>query len=222
MTTDPLSATVIEAYLSAVDWFIGILRCEEVTAVWSEPSCVRRYTVGGVSAHTVHSVMWLEQVLRDSEPMGLRLVTLGEYFGPNRAGGENDDEPFSVALRAAAEAFALVGAPMVTAACTVSREGVAGLLAETSAGRAIPVVRVAGGQVPLRDYLRTRVLEIVVHGDDVACSVPAVQAPEPPAASLEICLGVCLELARSRVGAMGALRAFTRAERARPEALRVL
>jgi hypothetical protein len=216
MTTEPLSPKAIEAYMAAVDWFVGLLHREEVTAAWAEPSCLAQYTLGGVSAHAVHSVMWLEQVLRDTEPTGLRLVTVGEFFGPNRVGGENDDDPFSASLRAAAEKFAVVGAPVVVAACTVSRDGMVGLLQESTARRAIPVVRVAGGQVPLCDYLRTRVLEIVVHGDDVACSVPGMDVPDPPAASLEVCLGVCVELARARVGAMGVLRAFTRAERARP------
>jgi hypothetical protein len=127
-------------------------------------------------------------------------VTVGEFFGPNRVGGENDDDPFSASLRAAAEKFALVGAPVFVAACTVSRDGMVGILQESTARRAIPVVRVAGGQVPLCYYLRTRVLEIVVHGDDVACGVPGMDVPDPPAASLEVCPGVCVELARARVG----------------------
>jgi hypothetical protein len=43
--------------MAAVDWFVGLLHREEVTAAWAEPSCVAQYTVGGVSAHAVHSVM---------------------------------------------------------------------------------------------------------------------------------------------------------------------
>jgi hypothetical protein len=222
MRTERLSPEAIDAYVGAVDWFIGILGRDEVTAAWSEPSCVASYTVGGVGAHAVHSVMWLEQILRDTEPTDLRLLTVGEFLGPNRVKGGPDEDPFSAALRTAAEAFALVGAPVVVAACNVSRDEVAALLAEAPAGRAVPVVRAAGGQVPLADYLRTRVLEMVVHGDDVACSVPDMRAPEPPAASLDVCLDVCMQLACSRTGALGALRAFTRAERAVPEALRVL
>jgi len=37
-----------------------------------------------------------------------------------------------------------------------------------------------------------------------------------------VCLLVCVELARARVGDIAALRAFTRSERAAPDALRVL
>jgi hypothetical protein len=138
MTTEPVSPKAIEAYMAAVDWFVGLLHREEVTPAWAEPSCLAQYAVGGVSARAVHSVMWLEQVLRDTEPTGLRLVTVGEFLGPNRVGGENDDDPFSASLRAAAEKFALVGAPVVVAACTVSRDGMVGLLQESTARRAVP------------------------------------------------------------------------------------
>jgi hypothetical protein len=68
---EPLSPKALEAYMAAVDWFVGLLRSEEVTAAWAEPSCAARYTVSGVSAHVVHSVMWLEHVLRDAEPTGM-------------------------------------------------------------------------------------------------------------------------------------------------------
>jgi hypothetical protein len=55
-------------------------------------------------------------------------VTVGEFFGPNRVDGDQDGDPFSAALRSAAEAFALVGAPIVVTACTMSRDALAGLL----------------------------------------------------------------------------------------------
>jgi hypothetical protein len=46
--------------------------------------------------------------------------------------------------------------------------------------------------------------------------------PDPPTAAVAVSLDVCLELARSRVGDLAAVRAFARTERALPEALRVL
>ena len=88
--------------------------------------------------------------------------------------------------------------------------------------RPVAVIRVSGAQTSLREYLRTRVLELVVHGDDLVCSVPGLAAPDPPPGSLEVSLAVCLELAQARVGGLAALRAFTRSERALPGALRVL
>jgi hypothetical protein len=110
----------------------------------------------------------------------------------------------------------------VQAALTASRDQLVRLLDNAEAARAVAVIRVSGAQVPLRDYLRTRVLELVVHGDDLICSVPGLAAPGPPPGSLEVSLGVCLQLAQGRVGGLAVLRAFTRGERALPGALRVL
>ncbi|MFZ0252084.1 MAG: maleylpyruvate isomerase N-terminal domain-containing protein [Acidimicrobiales bacterium] len=220
-----LSRGEVDGYLGAVDWLRGILGRAELVAVWSEPSAVACYSVGGMAAHAVHGVVWLQQLLTDVEPVGLRTVTVGDFFGLNRVGdldAEASEDAFSASLRAAAEGFARTGAATVRAALTASRDQLVDLLDQAAASRAVAVIRVSGAQVPLRDYLRTRVLELVVHGDDLVCSVPGLAAPEPPADSLEICLAVCLDLARSRVGGLAVLRGFTRSERALPGALRVL
>jgi hypothetical protein len=221
-----LSRDEVDAYLAAVDWLRGILGRAEVAGAWSEPSVVTHYTVGGLAAHTVHGVAWLEQLLTDAEPVGLHPVAVGEFFGRNRVDDEVDGEvpedAFSASLRAAAEGFARTGVGTVSAALTTSRDQLVGLLDDAPESRAVAVIRVSGGQVSLGEYLRTRVLEVVVHGDDLVCSVPGLVTPEPPPASVEIALGVCLELARAQVGGVAALRAFTRSERALPGALRVL
>jgi hypothetical protein len=84
------------------------------------------------------------------------------------------------------------------------------------------VARIPGGTSTAADYLPTRVLEVVVHGDDIVASVAGLHHPGPPPEAMDVCLGLCLELARAQSGDVGALRAFTRAERADPGALRIL
>jgi len=212
----------VNSYLGAVDWLRGVLGRAEVASAWSQESAIGDYSVGGVAAHAVHSVIWLEQLLKDIEPVGLRLVTIPEFFGLNRAEAVAGADPFSASLHAAAETFAQTGPSMVALACTTARDELVGLLSRSSPERAIPVVRVAGAQVPLTEYLRTRVVEVVVHGDDVVCSVPGMTVANPPPESMETCLSVCLEMARARAGDVQALRAFTRRERALKDVLVVL
>jgi hypothetical protein len=218
----PLGREAVDTYLGAVDWFRGILGRSEIQAAWKQPSAVADYTVGGLAAHAVHGVVWLEQLLKDEEPVGLRPVVLSEFFGPNRVQGPVDTDPFAGSLRTAAEAFAATGPGLVSAACMAARDDLVALLSEAAASREVPVIRVPGGQVSLREYLRTRVLEVIVHGDDVVCSVDGLQAPPPPAEALDVSLAVCIEMSRARLGDLSMLRAFTRAERADPDALRVL
>lgn len=217
-----LSREEVDTYLGAVDWLRGIVARTEVATAWSQPSALDQYTVGGVAAHAVHGVLWLQQVLNDTEPVGLTRVTVGEFFGANRVGDAEGGDPLAASLRTAAEAFAHTGPPLVSAACTASRDELVALLSTVSATRPIPIIRVPGGQVPLCEYLPTRILEVIVHGDDVACSVPGLGVPDPPPAAVEVSLDVCVELARARVGDLPSLRAFTRVERSLPEALRVL
>jgi hypothetical protein len=220
MQTPTLSRQEVDVYVGAVDWLRGILARPEVAESWSRPSAVARYTVGGVAAHAVHGVLWLEQILKDAEPVGLRRVTVPQYMGLNRVDGENDD-PFGASLRSAAESFAETGAHNVAAALTVSRDELVTLLDAAPATRAVAVIRVAGAYAPLSEYLPTRILEAIVHGDDVACSVPGLDVPNPPPEAVAVGLEVCLELARARVGDLDTIRAFTRAERSIPDALRV-
>ncbi len=219
---NPLSLEAVDTYLGAVDWLRGLLGRDEVVGAWPEPSAIAGYTVGGVASHAVHSVLWLEQLLKDVEPVGLRPVTALEYFGPNRVEGSDDTDPFAASLRAAAEAFAQTGPEIVNAACITARDELVGLLTNASATRAVPVVRVPGGQVPLWEYLRTRVLEIVVHGDDVVCSLSGMHVANPPSDTVATCMDVCVELARARAGDLSVLRAFTRRERADRDVLLVL
>ncbi len=98
----------------------GILGRTEVAGFWDEPSVIARYSVGGLAAHAVHGVVWLEQLLTDAEPVGLRPVDVGEFFGANRVDREADEEvredAFSASLRAAAEGFARTGINTVRAA----------------------------------------------------------------------------------------------------------
>jgi hypothetical protein len=218
----PLSLEAVDTYLGAVDWLRGLLGRADVVGAWPEPSAIAGYTVGGVASHAVHSVLWLEELLKDVEPVGLRTVTVLEYYGPNRIDGSDDADPFSASLRAAAEAFAQTGPEIVNAACITARDELVGLLTDASVTRAVPVVRVPGGQVPLGEYLRTRVLEIVVHGDDVVCSVAGMSVADPPPDAITTCMGVCLELARARAGDLPILRAFTRRERAEKDVFLVL
>jgi hypothetical protein len=223
LSAELLSSSEIATYLDAIEWLIALVRSDEVASAWDQPSALAHYTTGGVAAHAVQGgVLRLEALLGEPEPIGSRVVKVGEYFGPNRMADPGDDDALFAALRTSAEEFAQQGTAGLITACLASRDELARLLPQSRADRAVPSVRVPDGQVPLADYLRTRVLEVVVHGDDLAASVAGWRPPDPPPEAVGVCLNVCVDLARARVGDLGALRAFTRAERSTPGALRVL
>jgi hypothetical protein len=65
----------------------------------------------------------------------------------------------------------------------------------------------------LDDYLTTRLLEIVIHTDDLAVSVGA-QPPALPEEATGTVLTLLTRIAASRLGPETVLRAFARKERA--------
>jgi len=84
-------------------------------------------------------------------------------------------------------------------------------LAEEDAERSVAVL-LTDRPVPLVNYLASRLLEVVVHGDDLAASI-ADAVPAPPREAADESLAFLLRLARVRSGDLHVLRAFTRAER---------
>jgi hypothetical protein len=94
-------------------------------------------------------------------------------------------------------------------------------LPDESPERLVPVWTIPDGVTRLRTYVATRVVELVVHSDDLAASVDAPPLEVPRGAATTV-IEVFTELARARSGDLGVIRAFARAERAVPDALRVL
>jgi hypothetical protein len=210
-------------YLSAVDWLVAILESDAVADAWSGPSALANYSVGGLAAHAVMGgVLRLRDLLQAAEPGGGHRVTLYDYFGPNRVDDAAVDDPLFVQLRAAAESMAGQGPRALAITCRAGRDALATVLAQTRAERNVDVVRVPGGTVAAGDYLQTRVLEVIVHGDDLVASVTGLSVAEPPAGALAACLELCMQLARAHLGDRDALRAFTRTERVPTERVRVL
>jgi hypothetical protein len=218
-----LTAHEVSTYFAAADWVLGLVGSDEVARAWSEPSALTRYSTGGVAAHVLMgAVLRLEQVLDEAEPSDRRRVGPAEAFGPNRMDGPDNDDPLFDALRSRSEQLAEAGPHELLRSVALPYARLRDLLPQSAADRAVSLIRLPDGQLSLRDTLRTRVLELVVHGDDLAASVTGWEPVAPPADAVDVCLTLSLELAVARVGGLSALRAFTRAERAEPDALRVL
>lgn len=84
------------------------------------------------------------------------------------------------------------------------------------------LIRVYGDMVlRLDDYLVTRLIELVVHIDDLAASAE-LEPPVLPAEALETSIRTLIDIARLRHGDVAVLRALARRERDAVDALRVL
>src|SRR5262249_52893805 len=129
------------------------------------------------------------------------------------------DDPANQAIRTRG-AEAAAGGPAALAGDARAALGrLSSRLAGEGAGRRL---RVAGGLVmTLDEYLRTRIVELAVHADDLAASL-GVELPPPSPATGQIASVVPGGGARTRHGDRAVLGALARRERDPVGALRVL
>ena len=201
----------VSAFVEAGRAAVALLSTPEVAAAWRAPSVLEGYTVGGLANHLEIAVGLLPAALDAPEPDGptCRLV---EFYAAD------PPEGFYDAVRAGAERRGH-GPEDVAAAMQATVDDAAARLPAEDPGRAVPVLLGPGTPARLDDYVSTRIVELVVHGDDLAAS--AGIGFEPPTAAAQEVAAVLVDMAMARSGAAAVLRAFTRAERSDPAVLHV-
>jgi uncharacterized protein (TIGR03083 family) len=167
-------ATVWAAYRSGHealrDW-LAALPSEH----WTEPSVLPGWTVADLAAHI--ALVADSVTATAAAPRGVAAHGLGEYLGTYAAAAGGLSE-LTLAITAGAghdkdRILAVLDERFAAAQATVDERGLDDLVLTTR-------------RIPARqgDYLLTRTIEIAVHADDLARSVPA-DAADPPAVPRE-------------------------------------
>jgi uncharacterized protein (TIGR03083 family) len=187
---------------------------------WDEPSAVAEMTVGALAGHAARAAFTVQRYLAVPEPPGVqRVLDAPGYFVALPGLGEDIDSDFQRAIRDRAAAEAADGPSLLLDRFDGAVEALATALPETPPDRHIVVLD--GLTLLLDDYLVTRLIEVVVHGDDLAASL-AMPAPEFSSDVTDRVIGCLVEVAVRTHGSMAVVRALTRRERDLVEALRVL
>lgn len=203
----PLREAYLQAGLSAVE----LIGDPAVEAAWLRESALPRLSVGGLAAHLAGQVVFVARTLDDPARPTERVQLLDHYTRVQWIGADLDAEA-NVRIRDGGEAEAAGGAGAVAGRAAESLR----LLRERlSAEPSDRVVRPPAGPwgLSLDDFLVTRMMEIVVHSDDLACSV-GLPTPELPHSVIDPVLALLTGLAVRRHGATAVVRALSRAERA--------
>jgi uncharacterized protein (TIGR03083 family) len=130
------------------------------------PSVLPGWTVRHLAAHLVlvaNSVARLQQAAHDERPL-----SIAQYVARYAAAADSID----ASTRTQAEKgdpLAAMDERLAAAAATMQR-----------LGPNDPVVAAGRGPIRLGDFLVTRCIEIAVHADDLARSVPGIERPAPP------------------------------------------
>jgi len=204
-------------FLDAARGATALLADPAVAARWDQPSVLPAFSVAGLAGHLLRGMTAVERYMDGPEPEGSPLRA-PQYF--HVVGVSPDvDAPGNVAVRARGEETAAEGPGAVAARAAATLPRLSERLGRTDLGRRISVI--GGVVISVGEYLRTRVVELAVHGDDLALSVGA---PTPAFAddTLQIAVDVLVAVAGVRHGRLAVLRALARRERDTAEALRVL
>lgn len=163
-------------------------------------------TIGSLAGHLARGGVWVVGDYLAADPPGpdVDVDTAAHYFAT--IGEQLTDEDHE-AIRARGASIAADGHAAVVRRLEDRLPGLADALHEAPAGRTVAVF--AGRVMRLDDYLWTRIVEQVVHLDDLARSLGIEPWPHPPdAAALVVACGA--EIGRLRFGDDAMIRALFR------------
>jgi hypothetical protein len=201
---------VREAYVRAAVIAVGLLRARAVAAAWDEPSALAGFRVGGLAAHLATQVHNVPLAL--AAPVGGPPISLADHYAAVPWLAADLDDESNVAIRRYGDELAVDGPSAVADRAAEVVDRMPETLAAEPADRVVHLPW-TGWQLTLDDLLVTRMMEIVVHADDLAVSVGA-PTPDFPDSVLNPALALLCRLAVRRHGPVAVLRALSRSERA--------
>jgi hypothetical protein len=205
-----------DAFLSATETAATLLREPAVSARWSKPSALDDFSVGGLARHLANQVTRTVPLL--AAVPGSSAIALLEHYTRNAWVTSGVDGADNVWIRQRGEEAAAVTTPQalvdeVDAALSELRRFVLAEPAER-------VVDLGDWGLAVDDFLLTRVMELVVHTDDLAVSLD-LPTPEMPTAATDATIQLLARVAAWRHGPLAVVRALARRERA-PETIAAL
>jgi uncharacterized protein (TIGR03083 family) len=211
---------LVDVFVDSSSAVAALIDSTEVERSWTRPSSLDGWSVGGIAGHLVTSVGNTAALLDRPIDPNTRLLSVAEYYGANRADGPVLDDPIAQFIRDDGEKRAAQGPAAVAVEFRGVVDAVTPRLRGLSRDHRIPTSRIPDATTTIDVYLVTRLIELAVHGDDLAVGAGVAWSPPPLAGMLaaEMLLGLAID----RVGSIAVLRAFARAERADSEDLRVL
>lgn len=212
------------AFLESASAARSLLAHPDVERRWDSPSVLEGLTVGALCAHLTRAVATLSDYLARPDADGREdLLDAPGYFlsieGLSGRNGPDLASELHLGIRRRSEFDAADGPAAVLARWDETIERLAGRLATEPPTR---VVEVFGGRAMfVDDYVITRLIEMLVHSDDLAASL-GLETPRFPATASTRVLACLTEIAVRAHGPMAVIRAMTRTERDDVGALRVL
>jgi hypothetical protein len=205
----------IDVFLAAAESVRPLIAAPQVAAAWEQPSALAGMTVGGLTAHLVHGVASIETQSDKPVPAADPVDTVTYYVPDADSDVASDSVRDAVSVRSREQAQP--GPAAVLKAFDGALKHLRIWLPAQGPDRLIRVP--IGRCMRLDDFLVVRLVEVLVHGDDLAVSV-GLPTPALTEGSSDALIALLLGMCRRRHGDTAVIRAFTRRERDTVDALR--
>ena len=200
-----------QAFVDAARTATALVLDPQVEQRWREPSALAEMSIGALTSHLVAQVVSAAAGVLDpsaastEQPVGL----LDHYERAAWVGAGLDDEA-NVSIREGAERTAADGYAGTRARLERACHQLDPWPAKTPTAVRMPWW---GWSLTLDDFLLTRMMELMVHADDLAVSL-GVPTPEFPRSVTRPVFMLLTALAEQKHGQTAVVRALTRSERA--------
>lgn len=208
---------VFDAFLHTAERVEMVLNRPEIEEQWNEPSALDGHTIGSLAAHLARSVFTVQRYLEAPAGAGEPTTAAG-YLVAALGDADPIDSDLHRGVRERARDEAAAGHADLCARFGRARHDLAETLPACDLTQ--PITVLDGIVLPLEEYLRSRIVEMVIHLDDLCVSVGA-EPPDDLDAAFDIAAAVLVQVAIRRTGPWATLRSLARRER-RPSAVRAL
>ena len=218
MTHAPTRA--LSAFLETAKRVEGMLVSKAVAARWEDPSALEGYTVSGLAGHLARGVLTVERYVQaPAPPPNAEATDAAGYIATVLGAHDPVDSEFHRTVRARSMEASVGGAAAVAHEVGGARQRLSRRLDDTVMHQRIQVLE--GVVVTVEEYLKTRLVELVVHLDDLAVSVGEEDTQGVPEGTYAEVAAVLVQVAVRRHGGLPVIRGLARRER-HPAAVRAL
>jgi hypothetical protein len=186
-----------------------LIRRDEVRDQWLLPSALPKMSIGALACHLGRQAVHAAELLPAATDLPPLESADAHYHRAAWVTSTSPDDPPND--RSSFDAEAALGAAALGDRSAAALETVRRLLAAGLARDVVPIPW-QGWSLRRDDFLLTRMLEIVVHSDDLALSI-GVRTPEFPAEVFAPVCDLLVRLAVRRRGQSAVVSALTRSER---------
>ena len=205
-----------DLYLQVAAITTELLANPAIVEHWDDESALPQFAVSGLAGHLARSVLQVEWYL-DVDVADTEVITAGQYYASLVDVADPASE-LNTGVRRRGDDEAMDGPDALVERTNAA---LARLTTRLPAEPSSRCVNAFGRALLLDEYLKTRLVEMTVHMDDLALSVGSAP-PEAPPDAYGVAIETLVAVATLRHGPLAILRALTRHERQSLDILRVL